>query len=153
MGVINLGLLVEKIARKLEGAGFIKSTDYASTSKAGVVKVGDGLAISDAGVLSASGGGGGFSVDTIFSGNDTSGTFTFPAGKSMSDYHFIVLSTDYGTDHDTVSAIVPAPLIVANETAYTNLMFDNTWYAKVTVTPTGFTRSSGGYNINKVYAF
>ena len=58
MGVINLGLLVEKIKGKLESSGFIKNTDYASASAAGVVKVGTGLAITDAGVLSVSGGSG-----------------------------------------------------------------------------------------------
>lgn len=39
--------------------GYVKPTDKASASKLGLVKVGDGLQISSAGVLSVSGGGGG----------------------------------------------------------------------------------------------
>ena len=38
MGVINLGLLVEKIKRKLEGSGFVKNTDYATSTTGGVIK-------------------------------------------------------------------------------------------------------------------
>lgn len=45
MGVINLGLLVDKIKKKLENSGFIKNTDYASASAAGVIKAGDGLSV------------------------------------------------------------------------------------------------------------
>ena len=39
MGVINLGLLVEKIAKKLSAGGFIKESDYATSSKAGTVRM------------------------------------------------------------------------------------------------------------------
>jgi len=39
MGVINLGILVKKIMGKISGAGYIKDTDYASSSKGGTIKV------------------------------------------------------------------------------------------------------------------
>lgn len=39
MGVINLSILMKKIMSKISGAGFIKDTDYASSSKGGTVKV------------------------------------------------------------------------------------------------------------------
>lgn len=39
MGVINLGILVKKIMSKISGAGYIKDTDYASSSKGGTIKV------------------------------------------------------------------------------------------------------------------
>ena len=52
MGVINLGLLVEKIKRKLEDSGFIKNTDYATASAAGVVKIGNNIDVTEAGVIS-----------------------------------------------------------------------------------------------------
>lgn len=44
MGVINLGLLVDKIKRKLEKSGFVKNTDYASAGTGGVIKVSSALA-------------------------------------------------------------------------------------------------------------
>lgn len=94
MGVINLGLLVDKIAKKLEGAGFIKSTDYASASAAGVVKVGTGLSISDAGVLSAAGGGGGFTFDTLYEEPEQNGpgqSTTITLSKSSDDYKILVV--------------------------------------------------------------
>lgn len=53
MGVINLGILVEKIKRKLLQSGFVTNTDYATTDVAGVVKVSSSLgsAVSSSGVL------------------------------------------------------------------------------------------------------
>lgn len=53
MGVINLGILVEKIKRKLIGSGFVTGTDYATASTGGVVKVSGtyGAYVSGAGVL------------------------------------------------------------------------------------------------------
>ena len=51
MGVINLGTLVEQIRKKLSGS-FIKSTDYASASKAGIVKIGNGVNVTSDGTIS-----------------------------------------------------------------------------------------------------
>ena len=39
MGLINLSILVERIKKKLETSGFIKDTDYASSSEGGTIKV------------------------------------------------------------------------------------------------------------------
>lgn len=39
MGLVNLSILVERIKKKLESSGFIKNTDYASSSTGGVIKV------------------------------------------------------------------------------------------------------------------
>ena len=73
MGVINLGLLVEKIKRKLEDSGFIKNTDYATASAAGVVKIGDNIDVTEAGVISVTfPASSGFTVDVLWSGNLTS---------------------------------------------------------------------------------
>ena len=100
MGVINLGLLVDKIKRKLEGAGFIKSTDYASASAAGVVKVGEGLNITDAGVLSASGGSAGLTVDTIWIGQVTSDykNITEALTHPITDYKFLLINYKSGVN-------------------------------------------------------
>lgn len=38
MGVINLGILIEKVKRKLINSGFVRNTDYASNDTGGVVK-------------------------------------------------------------------------------------------------------------------
>lgn len=72
MGVINLGLLVEKIKRKLEDSGFIKNTDYATASAAGVVKIGDNIDVDD-GVISVTFPAvSGFTVEEIWNGTVTS---------------------------------------------------------------------------------
>lgn len=39
MGVINLGILVKKIMGKISGAGYIKSTDYATGTTGGTIKL------------------------------------------------------------------------------------------------------------------
>lgn len=39
MGVINLSILMKKIVSKIAGAGFIKDTSYASSTKGGTIKV------------------------------------------------------------------------------------------------------------------
>lgn len=155
MGVINLGLLVDKIKRKLENSGFIKNTDYASASAAGVVKVGTGLSITDAGVLSASSAG--FTVDTIYSGsNESTNTFTFPTGKTLASYTFILLVVESsGEDHDCISTLIPAAWVTASEVVYTTLNYDATYKIKVKIEPDKVTKYSGytTYYINKVYAF
>lgn len=118
MGVINLGLLVDKIKRKLEGAGFIKSTDYASASAAGVVKVGTGLAISDAGVLSAAGGGG-FTFDTLYEEPETSPpgqSTTITLSKSSDDYKMLVVIIRVDTAYST-HIFCPHPQNVSMATA------------------------------------
>lgn len=55
MGVINLGVLVKNIMSKISGAGYVKDTDYATSSKGGTIKVDStyALDITDAGKLKA----------------------------------------------------------------------------------------------------
>ena len=100
MGVINLGLLVDKIKRKLENAGFIKNTDYASASKAGVVKVGTGLNISDSGVLSATLQAAGLTVDVLWTGNVTNEylDITSALAHPITDYKFLAISYNSGSN-------------------------------------------------------
>ena len=101
MGVINLGLLVDKIKRKLENAGFIKNTDYASASAAGVVKVGDGLEITGAGVLSVTGGAG-FTRDVLFEEGAEpvalAANATVTLAHNYSDYKLICVALRRSTD-------------------------------------------------------
>ena len=105
MGVINLGLLVDKIKRKLEGAGFIKSTDYASASKAGVVKVGEGLSITEAGVLSAAGSGGSVAADVLYTQPATPVAVTSGITLTglLTDYDLIYIIMD--SDDNSVNPV------------------------------------------------
>lgn len=157
MGVINLGLLVDKIKRKLENAGFIKNTDYASASAAGVVKVGDGLEITEAGVLSAiAQGGGGVEVTEIWDGTGTVG-YTFPTGKTITDYNFLVI---VGGDNDVsrITAIVPVAIIPESGNIMIHMLFYDASPAvlKMVVGRTTISKyagSSSGLNPKKLYVF
>lgn len=53
MGVINLGILIDKIKRKLLKSGFVTNTDYATADVAGVVKYNNtvGTTVNSSGVL------------------------------------------------------------------------------------------------------
>lgn len=53
MGVINLGILVEKIKRKLIVSGFVTNTDYATADTGGVIKYNNtvGTTVNSSGVL------------------------------------------------------------------------------------------------------
>ena len=100
MGVINLGLLVDKIKRKLESSGFIKNTDYASASAAGVIKVGSGLNISGTGVLSATAQAAGLTVDVLWTGNVTNEylDITSALAHPITDYKFLAISFNSGSN-------------------------------------------------------
>ena len=140
MGVINLGALVEKLKKKLSGT-FIKTTDYATTSKAGivkvgsnltmnssthkldvpiaaadtlgVVKVGSGLSISD-GVLSASSGG--LTETELFKGT-TNLTTDQALSDKISNYKFLVcVFADEYNEH--FSVFVPVSLVVLGTTKF-----------------------------------
>ena len=117
MGVINLGLLVEKIKRKLEDSGFIKNTDYASASAAGVVKVGSGLNISESGVLSAAAQAAGLTVDVLWTGNVSNDYLDITSALShpITDYKFLAISFNSGSN------VMPGQLLyVDNMSTATN---------------------------------
>lgn len=95
MGVINLGLLVEKIKRKLEDSGFIKNTDYATASAAGVVKIGDNIDVTEAGVISvpfpASAG---FTMDKLFDNNVAQGSENeYTLSAAYTGYKFLTVTS------------------------------------------------------------
>lgn len=157
MGVINLGLLVDKIKRKLENSGFIKNTDYASASKAGVVKVGDGLDITDAGVLSATAqGGGGVELTEVWNGTGSI-SYTFPTGKTIADYNFLVI---VGGDNDVsrMTAVIPVAIIPDSGDIMIHMLYYDASPAvlKMVVGRTTISKyagSSSGLNPKKLYVF
>ena len=157
MGVINLGLLVDKIKRKLENSGFIKNTDYASASKAGVVKVGDGLDITDAGVLSATAqGGGGVELTEVWNGTGSI-SYTFPTGKTIADYNFLVI---VGGDNDVsrMTAVSPVAIIPDSGDIMIHMLYYDASPAvlKMVVGRTTISKyagSSSGLNPKKLYVF
>ena len=157
MGVINLGLLVDKIKRKLENSGFIKNTDYASASKAGVVKVGDGLDITDAGVLSATAqGGGGVELTEVWNGTGSI-SYTFPTGKTIADYNFLVI---VGGDNDVsrMTAVIPVAIIPDSGNIMIHMLYYDASPAvlKMVVGRTTISKyagSSSGLNPKKLYVF
>ena len=157
MGVINLGLLVDKIKRKLENAGFIKNTDYASASAAGVVKVGEGLAITDAGVLSAiAQGGGGVELTEVWNGTGTVG-YTFPEGKTITDYNFLVIVGGDG-DVNRMTAVIPVAIIPESGNIMIHMLYYDASPAvlKMVVGRTTISRyagSSSGLIPKKLYVF
>lgn len=146
MGVINLGILIKKIMGKISGAGYIKDTDYASSSKGGTIKVDSTYAtevtsggklkakeitaeayseaneaafISKAtldNVLAAQPASSGVIESIIDAGTGIEDTqshnFTFPTGKTISDYDAIMIdwyAASQSSDHNTT--IVPVSRI------------------------------------------
>lgn len=149
MGVINLSILMKKIMSKITGAGFIKDTSYASSSKGGTIKVDSTYAtdITSGGKLKAkeiTAGAyaeandnafiskatldnvlaaqpapvAGVSLTEIFTGSYTSGTqaFTYPSGKSLSDYAVMGFVGQVGTD-DLSCVWIPTAVFSATDYA------------------------------------
>ena len=126
MGVINLGLLVEKIKKKLEGSGFIKNTDYATASAAGVVKIGDNIDVDD-GVISVTfPAAGGFTADAIWSGTltndfvDITESLTHP----LSDYKFLAVNRVNGVNV-SASEMLYVPLMSSGTNNQNVINYDN----------------------------
>lgn len=130
MGVINLGLLVEKIKRKLEDSGFIKNTDYATASAAGVVKIGDNIDVTEAGVISVTfPAAGGFTMDEIFSGSVIQGgNATYDLTTAYTGYKFLTVCRINGGTPE-FGHVMPVPSIATGEnnlnpSGVVNIRFD-----------------------------
>lgn len=180
MGVINLGALVEKLKKKLSGT-FITTTDYATTSKAGivkvgsnltmngtshkldvpiaaadtlgVVKVGSGLSIAD-GVLSASSGG--LTATELFKGSSNLNANQALTDK-ISNYTFLncVFADEYN-EHFTV--FVPVAFVVLGTTKFSggisNLYVMNfSFVSGETVDSVHKESSTGSCTLKAVYGY
>lgn len=91
MGVINLGLLVDKIKRKLESSGFIKNTDYASASKAGVVKIGSNVNVSSDGTISVAPPSGGMDLLYTQPAEPVAASTEITLAHAVSEYKFLLI--------------------------------------------------------------
>ena len=114
MGDINLLGMIRKIKNSL--SGFVSTSDKATKSKFGIVKVGDNLSVSNGtisvpvatadtyGVVKATESSG-FSFDLLLDNSDGSGTgtmnFTFPSGKTITDYKYLMVIGSTGTEFAT----------------------------------------------------
>ena len=129
MGVINLGLLVEKIKRKLEDSGFIKNTDYATASAAGVVKIGDNIDVDD-GVISVTfPASAGFTMDRLFDNNVAQGSENeYTLSAAYTGYKFLTV-TSPSTSTPTFGNVMVVDDIATgtnnlNSSGVVNLRFD-----------------------------
>ena len=143
MGVINLGLLVDKIKRKLENSGFIKNTDYASASAAGVVKIGDNIDVTESGVISVTfpPSAGGVTLTKLWEGT-LSSTETDIASSLLDDYSdYTLLTACYkdGSNNVTPGNVLPVSAMGA-AVNFINMGSQAFW---ITVTDTAFKVKAG----------
>lgn len=143
MGVINLSVLVDKIKRKLLNSGFITSSDKATKSAFGIVKVGDNISVSSGkisvplatnsapGVVQAGAGvtitdgvisaGGGAAADVLYQGTGAgtgSWVDNIELARDYTDYKLIFFN--YGTLNESRfggNCVYP-PLLALNQAGY-----------------------------------
>lgn len=99
MGVINLSILVEKLRKKLSG-DFVKKTDYATKTKFGVVKIGDGISVNGGKISVESSGG----MELLIPGDYTESGVTgsqylrTATGKDLSQYKILLITMSGSTN-------------------------------------------------------
>ena len=168
MGVINLGVLVKKIMGKIAGAGYVKDTDYASSTKGGTIKTDSTYAtdITDAGKLKsktitaegyvsanasafvskgtldnliASGAVGGVTWTKLYEGIvSASGTGTFDEGVDALAHKMIILQTIHDNGVTGHGACKLDIVPAATNTIKISVARSTSLY-EITVTRTGFT--------------
>ena len=171
-------LSISEIEDELDNDGYIKLDDIpvASGETAGVVRIGDNVEIDENGVISVPEATqntpgviplsaipeGSYKPVLIYT-NDSSAagaaTFTFPEGKSLADYDFMLVCAFYdnlvGTPDECITALIPTALIIASGTEgiKTRINYDNTYYWNSVITPTGVASPTGQYFTKRVYVF
>lgn len=165
MGDINLLGMIRKIKNSL--SGFVSTSDKASKSAFGIVKVGDNISVSSGkisvpvataetyGVVLASSGGG-VELTEVWDGSGTVG-YTFPEGKTIDDYNFLVI---VGGDADVTRnvAIIPTAIIPADSNIMVHILFYDASISvlKMIIGKTTISRYPGstqGLNPKKLYVF
>ena len=148
MGVINLGTLVDKIRKKLSGT-FIKTTDYATDSAAGIVKVGSNIDVTSDGTISVTfPASGGMTVDELWSGTLTTdfADITSALAHPISDYKFLALNHVNGVNV-TSSQLIYVPKMSTGASNQNFIYFENNITCTIrlgdTVTIKGSTTTTG----------
>lgn len=146
---------VVKVGNNIDVANGVISVPAASDTAAGVVKVGSNLSVDENGFLNASGGGGS-EVTEIWNGTGTVG-YTFPEGKTIDDYNFLVI---VGGDADVsrMTAVIPVAIIPESGNIMIHMLYYDASPAvlKMVVGKTTISRyagSSSGLNPKKLYVF
>lgn len=146
---------VVKIGNNVNVSSGKISVPAASDETAGVVKIGNNLSIDENGFLNAAGGGG-VELTEIWDGTGTI-EYRFPTGKTMTDYNFLVV---VGGDGDVVrmTEIVPTAIIPESGSIMLHMLYYDTSPAvlKMTVGRTTISRyagSSSGLVAKKLYVF
>ena len=116
MGVINLGMLVETIRKKLSGS-FIKATDYATASKAGIVKIGSGVNVTSDGTISVNAQAPLKIIDVndISYGQGEYQDIPFTPPADISKYHFAVISGRLFSDECDFGIVIPIETFIGNK--------------------------------------
>lgn len=98
MGDINLLGMIRKIKNSL--SGFVSTSDKATKSKFGIVKIGEGINVAS-GVISVAGGGG-FTADTLWTEGGTptalAKNVTLTLAHNYSDYKILSITLRRGSD-------------------------------------------------------
>lgn len=149
MGVINLGILVRKIMSKIARAGYIKDTDYASSTKGGTIKTdstyatditsggklkakeitaeayseaNDAAFISKAtldNVLAAQPAA--VTMDLLFSGNLSAGAATYALSHNYTDYDLLLCNQQSAADYATGGWVTAVSTLLTGSGKYNNL--------------------------------
>lgn len=149
MGVINLSILVEKLRKKLSG-DFVKKTDYATKTKFGVVKIGDGISV-NGGKISVESSGGSVTLYHYTEGSqavntDINFSTPLPTGTKY------VVFTSQGSSYPWITGfgiVNPNMTVPAEATGWTTQMVGYTGAPTVLVARDGtkFQRTSGSSEI------
>lgn len=141
---------------------FVKPTDKASKTKLGLVKIGDGIEVSSAGVISVTQQAAGFTKDLLFEEGVTptplAKNATVTLAHNYSDYKIISITMRRGTDGCTTcfyDASVTAKQLVPFVDASGNWALCGTTFSDETPTTLKIADASNTTNmyISKVYGY
>lgn len=144
---------IETIETALDSDGYVKAEDLpiATDEVAGMVKIGEGVSVSEDGTISVSGGGGG-SVELVEIASGF-GNFTFPSGKTITDYQMlIIVGVRSGYTDIMTTLTIPTAILTDTDIAFP-LWFNNNLNNEIYVKTTGTAdKTSGAIVVSKVYA-